>query len=297
MVLESLFSLKTAEVHPQRLFFLGILHAAIGTFLGLWIFKNQASLVLVFLTVMASLPFMYRTIKHEEKIDSQNIKEAKLLKHHSRILMSFMFLFFGFVIAFSLGYVLLPEKLVQSTFSSQIETIRSINSNVAGSIVPPLVEKPIVSGDLPNSSSIFLQIFSNNLKVMLFSLFFSFFYGAGAIFILTWNASVIAVAIGTFFRAEIAALAVKSGLVKIAAYFGIFTLGILKYIIHGPVEILAYFTAGLAGGIISVAVIRHDFDSQSFRKILLDSVDLVMIAIFLIFIAALLEVYVTPAIF
>src|SRR3989344_2752960 len=132
MVLESLFDPKKAVIHPARLFYLGILHAGIGTFLGLWIFKNQASLVLVFLTVMAALPFMYTTTKHEEKIDVKMVKEIKVLKHHSRILMAFMFLFFGFVIAFSLAFVLLPEKLVQSTFSSQIETIRSINSNVLG---------------------------------------------------------------------------------------------------------------------------------------------------------------------
>lgn len=289
MVLESLFDPKKAVRHPQRLFFLGILYSSIGTFLGLWIFKNQASLVLVFLTVMAALPFMYRTIKHEEWIDSKNLKESRLLKHHSRVLLAFMFLFFGFVIAFSLAYVLLPEHLVQSTFISQIETIRSINSNVLGA--------PGTSAALSSSSSIFLQIFSNNLKVMLFSLFFSFFYGAGAIFILTWNASVIGVAIGSFFRQKIAALATQTGILKAGSYFGIFSLGILRYIIHGPVEILAYFTAGLAGGIISVAVIRHDFNSQSFRKIILDSVDLIMIAIFLIFIAALLEVYVTPIFF
>ncbi len=281
-------------MHPPRLFYLGLLHAGIGTFLGLWIFKNQASLVLVFLTVMASLPFMYKVTKHEEKLDSKKIRETKLLRHHSRVLMSFMFLFFGFVIAFALAYVLLPEKLVQSTFSSQIETIRSINSNILGI---PTGQSPIVSAAISNHASIFLQIFSNNLKVMLFSLFFSFFYGAGALFILTWNASVIAVAIGSFFRAEITNIAAKTGLYKIASYFGIFSLGVLKYIIHGPVEILAYFTAGLAGGIISVAVIRHDFDSPSFRKILLDSVDLIMISIFLVFIAALLEVYVTPAVF
>jgi len=288
MVLESLFDPKKLVRHPQKLFFLGILHASIGTFLALWIFKNQASLVLVFLTVMAALPLMYRTIKHEERIDSKNYKELRLLKHHSRVLLAFMFLFFGFVIAFSLAYVLLPESLVQSTFSSQIETIRSINSNVVGATI---------NASLSNSSSIFLQIFSNNLKVMLFSLFFSFFYGAGAIFILTWNASVIGTAIGSYFRSEIANVAAHTGFIKIASYFGIFSLGILRYIIHGPVEILAYFTAGLAGGIISVAVIRHDFNSQSFRKIILDSVDLIMIAIFLIFIAALLEVFVTPAIF
>ncbi len=295
MVLEDLFDTKKAIQHPQRLFFLGILHAAIGTFLGLWIFKNQASLVLVFLTVMASLPFMYRTVKYEEKIDSKNLKELTLLKHHSRVLLSYMFLFFVFVFSFFLGYILLPENLVQSTFISQIETIRSINSNVA--LSTNIFTKPVLNTAALSQSAIFMQIFSNNLKVMLFSLFFAFFYGAGALFILAWNASVIGTAIGSFFRSEIASLASKVGFVKVAGYFGIFSLGILRYIIHGVPEILAYFVAGLAGSIISVAVIRHDFNTQSFRKILVDSVDLILIAIFLIFVASLLEVYITPIFF
>ena len=66
---------------------------------------------------------------------------------------------------------------------------------------------------------------------------------------------------------------------------------------HGVPEILAYFVAGLAGGIISVAVIRHDMKSSNFRKVLLDSIDLIFIAVFLLIIAALLEVFVTPLFF
>ena len=82
MVLESLFDPRRTADKPQKLFFLGVLYAAIGTFLGLWIFKNQASLVLVFLTVMGSLPLVYRTVKREEYLDSKNTKEIYLLKHH-----------------------------------------------------------------------------------------------------------------------------------------------------------------------------------------------------------------------
>ena len=42
------------------------------------------------------------------------------------------------------------------------------------------------------------EIFINNMGVLFLCIIFSFLYGAGAIFILTWNASVIAAAIGSF---------------------------------------------------------------------------------------------------
>ena len=57
---------------------------------------------------------------------------------------------------------------------------------------------------------------------------------------------------------------------------------------------IAYFMAGLAGGIISVAVINHDIKSEKFKHILLDSVDLSAGAVVILVLAALLEVFVSP---
>jgi len=63
MVLESLMSPLKAEKHPIEMFFFGLLFASIAMFLSLWIFKDQVSLVMVFLTVMIAVPLMYLTIK------------------------------------------------------------------------------------------------------------------------------------------------------------------------------------------------------------------------------------------
>ena len=290
MVLESLIGPKKAEHHPLKLFFLGMLFASIGTFLALWIFKNQASLVLVFLTVMASIPLIHKFNKHEEKIDLKINKEIKIIKHHSMALLALMLLFAGFVFAFMLWYIFLPEKLVQSTFNAQIETIRSINSKVTGEFFGAIS----IIDSSATGGTILAQIISNNLKVMLFSIFFSFFYGAGAIFILTWNASVIATAMGSVFRSKIAEVATSTGLSRASDYFAIFGLSILKYFIHGVPEILAYFVAGLAGGLISVAVVRHNFGTKEFKKVITDAVYLIIISIALVFLAGILEVYVSP---
>jgi len=141
------------------------------------------------------------------------------------------------------------------------------------------------------------KIFLNKIKVLIFCILFSFLYGSGGIFILMWNASVIGVALGNFFRSRLAEAVSAVGFSQVASYFYITSLSILRYAIHGIPEIVAYIVAGLAGGIISVAVIRHDFGTKNFEKILLDASDLILIAIFVLFAAALLEVYVTPLFF
>lgn len=283
MVLESLTNPYKAEKHPWEMFFIGLIYSSVAIFISLQIFENMAGLISVFLTVMAAVPIMYSTIKYEEKKDLAGMKERALLKEHSKALLLFVFLFLGIMVSYSLWYTFLPVEQVHTLFSIQIDTIKNINTNV-------------VTGASP-SYEFFAKIFSNNIKVLIFCILFSFFYGTGAIFILTWNASVIAVAVGTFFRNNVSAYAQAAGMYKLAGYFHIFSLSILRYMIHGLPEIIAYFIGGLAGGIISVAVIRHDFRSKNFEKIILDSADLVLVAfIFLVF-GALLEVYVTPALF
>ncbi len=290
MVLESLVRPKGAEKRPSSMFFLGFLYASVAMFLSLWIFRDQTSLVMVFLTVMAALPLVYDTIKYEEKKDLQIKSETKLLKEHSKALAFFMYLFLGAVVSYSLWYIFLPEDIVGSVFNTQISTIKNINSNIFG------IDFLITTGSA-TSASLFGQILSNNLKVLVFSLFFSFFFGAGALFILIWNASVISAAIGNFFRVNIAEYAASLGLIKVGGYFHIFSLSLMRYFIHGLPEILAYFVGGLAGGIISIAITRHDIGTKEFRKVLLDSLDLIAIAVGLLIVAALLEVYVTPIFF
>ncbi len=287
MVLESLTSPQRAEKSPWDLLFIGALYAAVALFLSVWVFREEASLVMVLLTVMVSIPLVFNTMKYEEKKDHFLVQEKALLKEHSKALSFFMFLFVGFVLAFSLAYILLPHELVQDVFNSQLQTIQSINSRAIDD----------VSGSAVGGWGLFLQILANNLKVMLFAFFFSFFYGAGAIFILTWNASVISAAIGTFFRNNIAEVANGLGLSSVAGYFQVYSLSLLRYFLPRLQEILGYFIGGLAGGLISVAVIKHDFGTPLFRRVLRDSMDLILLAVVVLTVAALMEVYVTPLFF
>ena len=76
MVLEALTGVKGAENHPKKMIILGILYVVVAVFLSSWIFKNQASMIMVSLTVFACIPLIYNTVKYEEGIDIKSKKNV-----------------------------------------------------------------------------------------------------------------------------------------------------------------------------------------------------------------------------
>ncbi len=277
MVFEFLVSPLTAEAKPARTFFLGFVYTVMAFFLALWVFKDHAGLISIFFIVMASLPLILGATKIEEEKDVLLDDEKSIIKEHSRALTFFMFFFFGITVAYLLIYIALPSGVIANVFQEQTKTISAIRGDVS-------------------SISTLLKIFFNNVKVLTFCLLFSLFFGAGAIFVLAWNASIIATAAGLFARNNLSVVASQTGL-NIGHYFQYVSIGLMRYIIHGVPEVLAYFVGGLAGGILSFAIVRNDYRTKRFEKILTDVSDMVLLALMLLVLAAVLEVYVTPLIF
>lgn len=269
MVLESLISPINAEKRPWKMFFLGIIYSSIAIIVSLFLFVEYASLIMIFFTVAASIPIIYWTIKLEEKKDLVIHDEKALIKEHGKALAFLIFLFIGFVVSFSIWYIFLSPETAAKVFEVQVNTISRINDPITGNAF--------------NLTGTFIKILFNNIRVLFFCLIFAFFYGFGAIFILTWNASIMGVAVGEFVKSHI-------------GYISVLPIALLKYLVHGIPEMLAYFMAGLAGGIISIAIIRHDFKSKQFKHIIIDSADLTFGALAVLVVAALLEVFVSPLI-
>ena len=236
MVFESLLDPIKAEHKPFDDFLLGFLYTSIAILLTLWIFKGQGSLIMVTLLVIASMLLVYNVTRLEEEKDKQLEKESVLLKEHSKAISFFAALFLGFLVAFALWFTLLPYEKSQDLFSLQLDTIKSVNSPITGRAIDDFNEV--------NS------IFYSNMGVILFSVLFSFFFGAGAIFILAWNASVIGAAMGVFIRNNLGVYASKLGFASISNYMQTFSIGLLRYSIHGIPEVVSYFVASLAGGIL-----------------------------------------------
>jgi uncharacterized membrane protein SpoIIM required for sporulation len=123
------------------------------------------------------------------------------------------------------------------------------------------------------SYSDFSRIFANNFQVMLFAFLFSLFFGAGAVFILVWNASILGVAIA-----------------RISETVWHIPVSGTLFIAHGTLEIGGYIVAGLAGSIISACIIRRN-RPDVIRAIMFDSLKLLALAIVLVLVGAYIEVY------
>jgi len=283
-MLESIVNPKRLEKGPLKMLLVGLIYASLSLLLVKWFFSNDpvlyefAGILVVTFSVMFSLPFMYFLIKTEEEEDEQIEGFFGVWKMHKDAVYAFMWLFLGFVIAFSFWFIILQDS---NLFNAQIGTYCTINSpgNIENCISQFSFESSF-TGAATNEAR-FLQIIVNNVYVMIFTLIFSLIFGAGAIFILAWNASVIAAAIGIF------------GSYKIVDI----PLGLARYMIHGFPEIAAYFITALAGGIFGVGVIRNGVRSKIFLRVLENSIILIFIALIILFLAAVIEVYVTPIIF
>jgi uncharacterized membrane protein SpoIIM required for sporulation len=283
MVLENIISPFESEQSPYKGLFLGFIYTTVAVFLSWMVFRSYASTTMVFLTTMAGLPLVYQIITMEEQKDLEVMEESWLLKEHSKALKAMMWMFVGMSIAFMVWYSFLPSDMSSSLFTAQRETLNALNGRATG----------YLSQDLATFSKIFL----NNVRVLVFCVIFSFLYGAGALFILAWNASVIGAAMGYLVRSGLSEVANALGLTSLGHYFQVISYALLRYALHGIPEIAAYFVAGLAGGIISIAVIKHDMGTRKFEHVILDTADLLLIALLLCFAAGILEVWFTPIFF
>ncbi len=267
MVFESLMDAKEVRKSPAKMFFLGIIYSSLGIIVSKLIFYNDPSLSMVFLSTMACLPLLIKIFKIEETEDFTK-KEYPLIGNHIDVFWIMFFLFLGFLVSYTTWYIILPDS--EKVFSTQIRTIESINTPIQGNFSEPdLLELILV----------------NNFKVLFFCILFSFLYGAGAIFIICWNASVMGTAIGNAIKLSIPYL-----------HLAAIPLGFGKYLLHGIPELAAYLIAGIAGGIISVAVIRHKVFSKKFMLVLFDSIDLIILSSIILILSAYIEVYISMVI-
>lgn len=283
---------RAAEKRPWKMFFIGLVYASLSVLLVHWFFASDAvlskflGLIVVVFCVMFSLPFMYGMIKREEKEDEEIEGFFEVWKTHSDVIYGFIWLFLGFVIAFSFWSIFLGNSGI---FNAQLQTYCMINSE--GSIEDCASkyglggqDGGIITGNIAVGNSGLwrvLSILENNVYVMIFTLIFSLIFGAGAIFVLAWNATVIAQAIGIFTKYRVAGI----------------PMGLGRYMIHGLPEITAYFITALAGGIFGVEIIRRGFKGKKFSRVIGNVIILLFIALIILVVAAVMEVYFTPILF
>lgn len=260
MVLEKLISLRDAIRSPFSVFLMGGITSVSCLFISFLVFSYSVGLFTTFLITIASTPFMLSLIKYEEATTEEEIekkKEINFLKRHADILTVYVAFFTGIIFSLTIIYLILPESIVEKLFEDQI---REINLIRGGFVFEDTLQRIVM----------------NNISVLILSFLFSFLFGAGAIFILAWNASVLSAAIG---------LTAKS----IGGLKGL-PLAVLSFFPHGSLEILAYFIGAIAGGLISAAVTRRK--SKFFWVVVRDSFMLLGVSVLLLVVAGVVEVVV-----
>ncbi len=257
MVLERLIGTREALKEPLKTFVLGAIISLISLFVSYTIFPESTGLFTVIITTIASVPLMNRVLRYEEAESEKMMESHTFMERYSDIIFAYVAFFSGMILAMSLSFVILPENVANRVFDEQINEIN------------------IIRGKFDFGDK-FFNILINNISVLMLSFLFSFLFGSGAIFILSWNASVLSAAIGLIAKASGGVKAIPSA--------------VMIFIPHGSFEIGAYFIGAIAGGLISAAVTRRK--SIKFWPVVQDSTKLLVISFIFLIIGGIIETFI-----
>jgi uncharacterized membrane protein SpoIIM required for sporulation len=269
MVLEQLYPARWLQNKSPYAFIIGVSYSVVGILFAILVFPQSSGIAAIAFTSILILPTLNKllTLEENQEARSTDFNLTRIFREHSDIFRIYLFLFIGIMFTFGVFSILLPSLASSKFFSAQV--------NVTG-----------LTG-LAIGGSLFQSILLNNLVVLLVAFVSSFVYGSGAVFIITWNASVW----GVFFGL----LAKTSATTSINPWM-YFTLVMIAVAPHLIAEASAYFLTAISGGIISKATLREEFMSRTFVHIISDSLVIFGVSILVLILAAAIEVGITPSI-
>lgn len=257
MVFEYLFGAKNAEGRPVLMFIAGFLYCFISVPLALILHKSASSMLVVTLATIAGIPLTLKIIEFESNILDKYPKTV--LTRELRIIAMYLWFFFGEIAGFTTSFLFLPEDEFTMATSFQMKDIRyveELRESITGNAVKP---------------NPFDVVIWNNIKVYVIGVLLSFIYGTGGVFILTWNASVIA----SLLASEILGT-------------GSFVRGILQFLSilpHGVLEYGAYIIGGFTGGLVSLLLLHRGWN----MRLAFDAVVLLISGVVLLYVGATVE--------
>ena len=273
MVLEHIFPEDWLEKKGTFAFILGIVYSIIGILISSVLFPGDPALVAVAFTSLLLLPELYKIFSIEERKErmEQHVSFRTLLKDDTDIIRIYIFLFLGILLVYSLGTIFLPSFDTNTLFREQLE-IR-LGQGFAGQAT---------FGGL--NSGLFWSLLSNNFLVLLACFIMALLTGDGAIFLITWNASVW----GTIFGYTAKSASLFSG--QSALY--LFGLIILIVFPHMILEAISYFLAAISGSVISKDVLLEEFASDRFMEVFGFNLYLFLFALIFLLLGAGVETFV-----
>ena len=273
MVLEHIFPEDWLEHKGRYAFLLGIGYSLIGILIASVLFPGDPALVAVAFTAMLLLPEMYKIFSIEERQESleQGVSISALWRDDVEVVRIYVFLFLGILLVYSAGTMVLPDFQANSLFREQLEIRygQGFSGSATGGIF---------------SSSLFYDLLSNNFLVLMACFIIALLTGDGAIFLITWNASVW----GTIFGLTAKNAALFSGK-QALVLFGIIMLVVFPHMI---LEAISYFLGAISGGVISKDVLLEEFASNRFLEVFGLNLYLLLFALLFLVLGALVETFV-----
>ncbi len=270
MVLENFLKSKNIKTHSLLICFLCFIYVFLAYIVSLFFFSDFLSLSILFTLTLMVVPSMSTILMLDEKTDMKSGIKF-FIKNHKVVFRVYFFSFIGFFF----GFILLGSMFgYDDAFDYQLNLLKE-QRGLSYKLIDDFRNLDVEPG-FDN----FMGVFSTNLYVMLICFVLSLYFGAGAIFLVTLNASVFAV-----FISYVINYASKS----IAHGFSILGVTLIYFI---P-EIAGFLLAAVAGGVLSRLIITKDYKKEDAGKVLQNIFVKLCLGIFLILIAALIEVYIS----
>jgi len=245
---------------------LGIAYSIIGLFSAMLLFPADPGSIAVAFIALLLVPALSSLLALEETKMAKEARfsVARLFWNHWDIFTIYFFLFVGVFLTFGFFCAVWPPIATSAIFGRSMQAIPGL---AAGA-----------------STQTLISILAFNTKILLFCLVMSFFYGAGSVFVLVWNASSWGVVLG------LAAASSATSVHPIAQF-------LYSLLFWAPLLVLqagSYFFAATAGGVVSKAMIREKLFTPRFKKIIQDGIFLFIFALLFSILSAYVQVWLAP---
>jgi uncharacterized membrane protein SpoIIM required for sporulation len=246
MVLERLIPENIAEKKLTYAFFLGVIYSIIGIVIASLLFPADPSLVAVAFTAILLIP----TIRKIYQLEEDELKREKkfsfkaLWKDENDFTKFYLLVILGIFLVYAVSALMLPSMSVNGLFRDQLE-LRG-----AG-----VVEN--ISGHASFTGGLFLSLLANNFIVLIACVIMAFLTGDGAIFLLTWNASLWGTIFGVTAR--------NASIISHVSPVLILGLILLIVLPHAFLEMFSYILGAISGGLMSNDVVVEKGESKKDR--------------------------------
>lgn len=282
MALEFIFNAAKISKNPHIIFFETLVLSFMSAMLAIFIFpKEFVSIgILAFITI-GMVPVFAKLFSYSSYL--YNYSDSFFVRHKT-LFLQISYFFLGVFVSFIVLFFVLGGVTKEKVFSTQFQEIKGVE-NVRATITGQVSQTSISSND--TFSKVFFLVLNNNLGVVLRAAVLSFFYGAGALFLIAWNASILATVIAND-------IFMNAGLV-LSSPLGIFNaifqsiINFVGYLPHGFPEMLAYFVISFAGAMFARALVKGLFTTEFRWKVLGDILFMLVLSLLLVVVGAIIE--------